>query len=84
MARERIFGLRGMIILLSILPSLLAISSVTYLSIRSLNQELAGDYIEGSRTAINLIQNQLKSDEDITKNWVKGLPDRRPCMENRF
>ena len=88
MARERIFGLRGKLILLSILPSLLAISSVTYLSIRSLNQELAGDYIEGSRTAINLIHNQLKSDEDIANpllveimidqimdvmSWVSGV-----------
>lgn len=66
MARKGMFGLRGKIILLSVLPSLLTISSVTYLSIRSLNHELAGDYIEGSRTAINLIHNQFKSDDDIS------------------
>lgn len=86
--RKKVLGLRGKIILLSILPSLLAISSVTYLSIRNLNHELAGDYIEGSRTAINLIHNQLKSDEDITNpllaeimidqimdvmSWVSGI-----------
>ncbi len=45
MARERMFGLRGKIILLSVLPSLLSIDCVTYLSIRNLNHELAGDYI---------------------------------------
>lgn len=88
MARKRMFGLRGKIILLSILPSLLVISIVTYLSIRSLNHKLDGDYIEGSRTAINLIHNQLKSDEDITNpllaeimidqimdvmSWVSGI-----------
>ncbi|MEK6576389.1 MAG: GAF domain-containing protein, partial [Nitrospirota bacterium] len=88
MARERIFGLRGKIILLSIFPSLLVISIVTYLSIRSLNHELADDYIGGSKTAINLINNQLKSDEDITNpllaeimidqimdvmSWVSGI-----------
>lgn len=73
MAREKIFGLRGKIILLSILPSLLVISIVTYLSIRSLNHEIADDYIEGSRTAINLINNQLKSDEDITNPLLAEL-----------
>ncbi|MBI5747290.1 MAG: GAF domain-containing protein [Nitrospirae bacterium] len=73
MAREKIFGLRGKIILLSILPSLLVISIVTYLSIRSLNHEIAGDYIKGSRTAINLINNQLKSDEDITNPLLAEL-----------